>query len=114
MKDLHCPPSKKIFIFGNISLIAAPVYCAILPLILYLMFWPPLTLDKLELGHTQRLLLVFMFIQTSRPASSVLPVGYLALSPSTLSLSSQDRTQQVTQIILLIMCDGMFDWDMHD
>lgn len=60
--------------------------------------FPPLTrLDKPELAHTQRLLLVFVFIQTCRPASSVLPVGYLALSLSTLSLSSQDRTQQVTQ-----------------
>lgn len=59
---------------------------------------PPLTrLDKPELAHTQRLLLVLVFIQTCRPASSVLPVGYLALSLSTLSLSSQDRTQQVTR-----------------
>lgn len=60
--------------------------------------FPPLTLDRLELAHTQRLLLVFMFTQTCRPASSVSPVGYLALSLSTLSLSSQDRTPQVTQI----------------
>lgn len=60
---------------------------------------------------TQRLLLVFMFIQTCRPASFVLPVGYLALSLSTLSLSSQDRTQQVPQRFRTLSIDDV-SWNV--
>lgn len=59
--------------------------------------FPPLTLDKPELAHTQRSLLVSLFAQTCRPASSASPVGYLALSLSTPSPSSPGRTQQVRQ-----------------